>query len=145
MPVRIRSIVSRVRLSGLETNLNLEGSSTNPASFTPLAFAWLRPSLFRSVSYCPCTRPCAFHAVSPWRENHIRGNLSKRKIAWLIVHSGNIRGVHGLHTDNMITAIDMQYFASHRTGQVRQQIQSGIANFVDCDSAFQWRIIFIPL
>ena len=88
------------------------------------------------MSRCPCNRNSAFQSFGHEQKIECRvGHAFKRR---------DVGRVHGLHANIVVAGIHMQHFTSHGTGQIRKQIQCGFPDFINCDRALQWSVVFVP-
>src|SRR5215813_3648556 len=95
-----------------------------PSTTTPIAGPWLSPQVVNR-NKVPNELP-AIVSSGLW-------------------HHRDVGGVDGFHADDVITAIDVVNLAADPGRQVAQQIDSGAANLVDRNVAFERRIVLVPL
>src|SRR5215469_5958009 len=85
-----------------------------PSTTTPIAGPWLSPQVVKRNSV-----PKELPAIA--RSDH-----------------RDVRRVDGLHTDDVIAAIDMMHFAADPGRKIAQQIETGTANILGRDITLQW-------
>src|SRR5882724_5182222 len=102
-----------------------------PSTTQPIAGPWLSPQLVnrkRVPKLLPAMPASALLALE------------------IAEQFGDLLGRRGLdHADDVVAAIDMHDFTSHAGAEVRQQVESGIADFLLRDVALERRIELVPL